>query len=159
VLPQIGPIDLVLTDPPYGIGANKMTLGNGKSRIYRGENDWDLIPPTHSTFQKLLDMSDNQVIWGGNYFSLPISRCWFVWDKGTGENDFADCELAWTSRDAVVKKFERSWVGANAKEYDEPRSHPTQKPVELMRWCMKYFPDSHTVLDPFMGSGTTLRAA
>ena len=159
ILPTLdaGSIDLVLTDPPYGIGVTGMTLGNGLRTIYRGESNWDSEP---ANVQPLLDLKKPTVIWGGNYFGLPPSRCWFVWDKGTGANDFADCELAWTNRDAVVKKYFRSWVGSNAKERNESdRSHPTQKPVELMRWCIDFYPAAQTVLDPFMGSGTTLRAA
>ena len=159
ILPTLdaGSIDLVLTDPPYGIGVTGMTLGNGLRTIYRGESNWDSEP---ANVQPLLDLKKPTVIWGGNYFGLPPSRCWFVWDKGTGANDFADCELAWTNRDAVVKKYFRSWVGSKAKERNESdRSHPTQKPVELMRWCIDFYPAAQTVLDPFMGSGTTLRAA
>jgi len=159
ILPEIDTsvIDLVLTDPPYGIGANKMTLGNGKRVVDRGLQDWDAEP---GEIEPLLDLNVPTVIWGGNYFVLPPSRCWFVWDKGTGSNDFADCELAWTNREGVVKKYFRSWVGANAKErIDYDRFHPTQKPVDLMRWCIDFFPDALTIFDPFMGSGTTLRAA
>jgi DNA modification methylase len=157
VLSTLGPVDLVLTDPPYGIGANRMTLGNGFRRVYRGEVDWDREP---ADLMPILSLNVPTVIWGGNYFALPPSRCWLVWDKGTGANDFADCELAWTNRDAVVKRYTRSWVGANAKErIDADRFHPTQKPVELMRWCIEFYPDAGVILDPFMGSGTTLRAA
>ena len=157
VLPTLDKVDLVLTDPPYGIGANNMTLGNGYKRIDRGENDWDSEPADVSW---ILKYGSPAVIWGGNYFNVPPARCWFVWDKGTGDNDFADCELAWTNRDGVVKQFSRSWVGNNAKEPAEfSRLHPTQKPVALMRWCIGFFPDAQTILDPFMGSGTTLRAA
>ena len=159
VLPTLEPgsIDLVLTDPPYGIGAHRMTLGNGITRIYRGESDWDCEP---ADIAPVLELNCDAVIWGGNYFNLPPSRCWFVWDKGTGDNDYADCELAWTNRDGVVKRYFRSWVGANARERSESeRHHPTQKPIELMRWCLRFYPDAETILDPFMGSGTTLRAA
>jgi site-specific DNA-methyltransferase (adenine-specific) len=156
LLPLIEPVDLVLTDPPYGIGVTNMTLGNGMRKVFRG-SEWDAEPADVSP---LLALESDAVIWGGNYFGLPPSRCWLVWDKGTGSNDFADCELAWTNRDAVVKKYFRSWVGANAKERSEAdRYHPTQKPVELMRWCIEFYPLAQTILDPFMGSGTTLRAA
>ena len=82
-----------------------------------------------------------------------------MWDKGTGSNDFADCELAWTNLDSTVRKYFQSWVGANAKEsYDKDRFHPTQKPVGLMKWCLNRLGDG-LILDPFMGSGTTLVAA
>lgn len=157
VLPHLPPVDLVLTDPPYGIGVHHMTLGNGRSRIYRGERDWDTQPADLTDIARL-DVPT--VIWGGNYFPLPPSRCWLVWDKGTGANDYADCELAWTNRDGVVKRFSQSWIGANARERAESaRWHPTQKPVALMRWCIEFFPQAAVILDPFMGSGTTLRAA
>lgn len=154
VLPTLGKFDLLLTDPPYGIGANKMTLGNGKNKIDRGSHDWDNSPPDDEIFSLML-IHDSQILWGGNYFKLPPSRCWLVWDKCTGENDYADCELAWTNLNRVVKKKSIPWVGANAK--DTPtREHPTQKPVALMEWCvrqLKVMPQ--TILDPFMGSGTT----
>jgi len=147
--------DAIVTDPPYGIGANKMTLGNGKRRIFRGEGNWDLAPVDVAP---LLSHSVPTIIWGGNYFDLPPQRRWLVWDKGTGDNDYADCELAWTNIDGVVKKFFRSWVGSNAKERsDGDRFHPTQKPVDLMAWCIGF--TEGTVCDPYMGSGTTLRAA
>ena len=148
--------DVLVTDPPYGIGANRMTLGNGRTRIDRGDRDWDSEAPD---LAPLLASGMPAVIWGGNYFDLPISRRWLVWDKGTGDNDFADCELAWTNLPGVVKRFTRSWVGSNARQHSEGRRfHPTQKPLELMAWCIGFCPDG-TILDPFMGSGTTLRAA
>jgi DNA modification methylase len=157
VLPTLGPVDLVLTDPPYGIGTDKMTLGNGHRRVFRGECSWDSAP---ADLAPLLALDVPTVIWGGNHFQLPPSRGWLVWDKGTGDNDYADCELAWTNRDAVVRRYFRSWVGANAKEQlDTDRFHPTQKPLALMRWCIEFFPNAQTILDPFMGSGSTLRAA
>ena len=150
-------IDLVLTDPPYGIGVNRMTLGNGKRLVYRGEYDWD---KEIIDLSPLLNMNVPTVIWGGNYFPLPLSRGWLVWDKGTGDNDYADCELAWSNRDGVIKKYFRSWVGANAKEKTEAdRYHPTQKPVALMEWCINFFPEAIMILDPFMGGGSTLRAS
>ena len=158
ILPTLPKVDLVLTDPPYGIGVTKMTLGNRKGApIFRGVLEWD---SEAFEMRSIAESGDSAIIWGGNYFVLPPSRCWLVWDKGTGDNDFADCELAWTNLDSVVKKFFRSWVGANAKERsDVDRYHPTQKPVEVMAWALKLAPDTvRTVLDPFMGSGTTLIA-
>lgn len=147
--------DCIVTDPPYGIGANKMTLGNGRVRLERGVHDWDIKP---IDVDPLLRLGLPTIIWGGNYFALPPRQRWLVWDKGTGSNDFADCELAWTNLDGVVKKFFRSWVGQNAREHFEGgRFHPTQKPLALMVWCLGF--TTGTVLDPYMGSGTTLRAA
>jgi DNA modification methylase len=147
--------DVIVTDPPYGIGAHSMTLGNGARRIDRGDRAWDSEP---ADLRPLLALDVPTIIWGGNYFPLPPSRCWLVWDKGTGDNDYADCELAWTNRNGVVKRYFRGWVGQNARESGELRHHPTQKPVELMRWCLGFLPDG-VVLDPFMGSGSTLVAA
>jgi DNA modification methylase len=147
-----GCVDAVITDPPYGIGAHKMTLGNGKRVVFRGSGEWDARPADVIPFSVL---PIPVIIWGGNYFDLPPSRCWLVWDKGTGDNDYADCELAWTNRDAVVKKYFRSWVGANAKETWEPdRYHPTQKPVGLMEWCIKQAGEPEIILDPYGGAGT-----
>jgi DNA modification methylase len=150
-----GAFGAVLTDPPYGIGAHEMTLGNGARRVDRGDRDWD---SERAEVGWLVDAGVPTILWGGNYFGLPPSRCWLVWDKGTGDNDYADCELAWTNLDRVVKRYYRGWVGQNARETSEQRYHPTQKPVSLMRWCLGFLPAA-IVLDPFMGSGSTLVAA
>jgi site-specific DNA-methyltransferase (adenine-specific) len=150
-------IDLVLTDPPYGIGVCKMTLGNGKNTIYRGLENWDDKIPSDEIFIEIERISKNQIIWGGNYFAnkLNNSMGWLFWDKGTGANDFADGELAWTSYDKALRKFFYSWVGANAKD-TQYRYHPTQKPVQLFKWCLQYAKlEKGIVLDCFSGSGTT----
>ena len=100
------------------------------------------------------------ILWGANNYAdrLPASRGWLVWDKrlGTGPNDQGDCELAWTNRDVVARLFSRFWNGAVGPER---RLHPAQKPIEVMRWCLELIPSAQLVLDPYMGSGTTLRAA
>jgi site-specific DNA-methyltransferase (adenine-specific) len=149
--------DLAIVDPPYGIGANKMQLGNGKRKIYRGKDDWDKEPPSEEYFKELFRVSKNQVIWGANHFISNIaidSSCWIFWDKGTGDNDFADGELAWTSFKTTVRKFFKSWVGANAKERDEKdRMHPTQKPIALYEWILKnYAKPTDKILDTHFGS-------
>ena len=153
--------DLAIVDPPYGIGVNKVTLGNGKRKIYRGSKDWDAFPPNEEYFSELFRVSENQIIWGANHFISKFSMdssCWIFWDKGTGANDFADGELAWGSFDRTVRKYFQSWVGANAKDYY--RIHPTVKPIELMRYlCRLITPPNGVVLDPFMGSGSTGVAA
>jgi site-specific DNA-methyltransferase (adenine-specific) len=117
-----------------------MTLGNGKNKVNRGLSDWDNQAPSAELFNEILRVSKNAVIWGANHFisKLPYdSSCWIVWDKGTGNNDFADCELAWTSFHKTVRKYFQSWVGANAKEKtDKHRIHPTQKPVALYAWLL-----------------------
>ena len=147
--------DLVLTDPPYGIG--KKWVGGkghgwGKARE-QGEarNEWDSTTPSQEYFDEIMRVSKNQVIWGGNYFNLPVSRGWLVWNKPERNFTLAEAELAWTSRDMVIRvgNYPRS-------EYD--REHPTQKPLKLFKWCLTFFPDAKTVLDPYAGSGTTLRA-
>lgn len=151
--------DLAIVDPPYGIGANKMTLGNGKRKVYRGKEDWDAKPPSKEYFNELFRISKNQVIWGANHFIQQFSRnssCWLFWDKGTGQNDFADGELAWTSFNGAMRKVFISWVGANAKEKNEnDRVHPTQKPVKLYEWIlMKYAKEGDKILDTHLGSGS-----
>ncbi len=164
ILPQLGRFDLLLTDPPYGIGE---AAGKNKSRTKLaiakdyGDSDWDNETPSVELLDSLRGASGSQVIFGGNYFVLPPSSCWLVWDKVNGQSDFADCELAWTNRDSAVRMFKWQWAGMlqenmSRKEY---REHPTQKPVPLMKWCLSLFPDAKTVLDPFLGSGTTLVAA
>ena len=160
IVPTLGRFDLLLTDPPYGIGVNRMTLGNGRRQLYRGAADWDIAAPARWVLDMCREHATLTVLWGGNYFDgLPPARGWLVWDKGTGDNDFADAELAWTNLDTVVKKFFRSWVGANARDRDAARQHPTQKPIALMTWCIDLAGDVQTILDPFAGSGTTGRAA
>lgn len=101
------------------------------------------------------------LIWGANYFAnnLPPSSRWFIWDKrnGIASNDQADCEMAWTNQRGVARLRTRYWNGAHARERDESRTHPNQKPIELMKWCMDLLeiPKGATVFDPYMGSGTT----
>ena len=161
-------IDLVLTDPPYGIGYDKAAAktsgkyqGNGvaKRGVYRN-TDWDNKTPEKEVFDEIIRISKNQIIFGGNYIAnfLPNSRCWLVWDKLNGSNDWADCELAYTSFDKVVKKYEYLWNGMlqqNMKE-KETRIHPTQKPVGLfMKILQDYSNENDLVLDCFSGSGTT----
>ena len=151
--------DLAIVDPPYGIGANKMTLGNGKRKVFRGNEDWDSKPPEKDYFKELFRVSKDQVIWGANHFIEQFcknSSCWIFWDKGTGSNDFADGELAWASFNKTVRKFDKSWVGANAKERSEPdRVHPTQKPVALYEFLlMNYAKEGDKILDTHLGSGS-----
>lgn len=161
-------VDLVLTDPPYGIGYDKKATryngtfqGNGLAK--RGTYhfaDWDSKTPDKEIFDEIIRISKNQIIFGGNYIAnmLENTRCWLVWDKKTGTNNWADCELAWTSFDKPVKKYEYLWNGMlqeNMKE-KEIRIHPTQKPVGLfMKILQDYSKENDLVLDCFSGSGTT----
>jgi DNA modification methylase len=166
VLPTLAPVDLVLTDPPYGIGearGKNASRGNlGLARDY-GVADWDDAPPSAETIALVRAASRWQIIFGGNFFPLPPSSCWLVWDKDNGANDFADCELAWTNLPKAVRRLRWRWAGMRQERMGadkEARVHPTQKPLPVMRWCIQQAPDDcMTVLDPFMGSGTTLRAA
>ena len=141
-----------------------MNLGNGKRKVYRGENEWDSMAPSIEWFNELQRISENQIIWGANHFVETFhvnSSCWIVWDKGTGENSFADCELAWASFNCPVRKFFKSWVGSNAKEAtDQDRIHPTQKPISLYSWLLKKFAKpGDTIFDPMMGSQSSRIAA
>lgn len=152
--------DLAIVDPPYGISANKMTLGNGKKKIYRGLNNWDNEIPKAEYFKELFRVSKNQVVWGGNYMTeyLKPTGAWLFWDKGTGDNDFADGELAWTSYEGALRKISKSWVGANANNGTQ-RIHPTEKPIYIYRWLLqKYAKQGDKILDTHGGSMTLARA-
>ena len=151
VLPTLGRFDAVITDPPYGIGEH-----GGSFRGRKGQNirvlenlGWDKERPAKEIFELMLQAADHQIIWGGNYFAdfLPPSKGWLYWQKLMG-GDFADGELAWTSRDKALREFTKCPKGQGAE-------HPTQKPVALMAWCVEFFPNAASILDPFMGSGTT----
>lgn len=150
IVPTLGRFDLLLTDPPYGL-AEKL-VGGTWGKAFEGKyKDWDAEAPN---IDHLLKVVDKAVVWGGNYFTLPPSRCWFVWDKPQKMATVADCELAWCSWDANARIFNKS------RNPDGKRQHPTQKPLELMRWCIQLAGDAaQTILDPFAGSGTTGRAA
>jgi site-specific DNA-methyltransferase (adenine-specific) len=148
--------ELAIVDPPYGIGANKMTLGNGKIKIYRGVKDWDKSIPNNEYFDELFRVSKNQVIWGANYMTqyLRPTSSWLFWDKCNGDNDFSDGELAWTSFGGALRKITKSWVGNNAKDGFE-RIHPTQKPVALYKWLLhNYAKEGDKILDTHLGSGS-----
>ena len=158
VMPTIGRFDAVVTDPPYGIGearSNNHTRSVlARSRDY-GESAWDDKPCDSKIIDDIRAISNWQIIFGGNYFTLPPSRCWLVWDKMNGENDFADCELAWTNLDKAVRRIRFMWHGMLRDEPGE-RYHPTQKPVGVMRWCLGHLPlGTKTILDPMCGVGTT----
>lgn len=173
IAPLLGSFDLLLTDPPYGIGETQRRVLNrggmtkfkgGKSKWVEpkdyGVLDWDSSPPSAWFMEFLRSVTVRQIIWGGNYFDLPPSKAWLVWDKdNTG--DFADCELAWTNLDQAVRKFLWRWNGMLQEDMKnkELRIHPTQKPLPLMAWCLSMVHEPQTVLDPFMGSGTSLVAA
>lgn len=148
VVPAVDRVDLLLTDPPYGIG-----LASNPFRQRFEPSGWDEQPVSSILLQTCIEHADRAIVWGGNYFGLPAHQRFLVWDKEQPE-DFssAQVEQAWTNLDGPAKLFRRRVVG-----YE--KWHPTQKPVELMRWCLGLVPDVQTVLDPFMGVGTTLVAA
>ena len=157
VMPTLGRVDAVVTDPPYGIGRDgqkQTTGGNGGRKAYDFKG-WDQTRPPREVFDAIRAVSDNQVIWGGNYFAdmLPASGGWLVWDKGQRINQ-SDGELAYTSKPGALRIFEQNRVALLM----EGAVHPTQKPLSVMRRSIRQFPAAKTILDPFMGSGTTLVA-
>jgi DNA modification methylase len=163
ILPTLPKCDLLLTDPPYGVGENAHRIASrskaAKTTDY-GEFTWDTDPASRDEIEASLAAAKDCIIWGGNYFRLPPARGWLVWDKQNSGN-FADAELAWTNLKMSVRIFRFLWNGMiRAGEWrDKPRVHPTQKPTELLHWCIGFAPDAQTIIDPFMGSGTTLVAS
>jgi len=151
VLPLLPRFDLVLTDPPYGIGEDGGRFRDRKGGGHRvlERMGWDGARPAPWVFGLMIEKADAAVIWGGNYFAdlLPASKGWLYWNKLMG-GDFSDGELAWTSWDRALRHFQYC-----NKEHG--KEHPTQKPVPLLAWCLNFAPDAKTVCDPFMGSGTT----
>lgn len=149
VLPTLGKVDAIVIDPPYGIGAGNMNLGMW--RTSRMENsDWDNETPC---LDGLLSLGVPMVVWGGNYFPLPPSRKWLVWNKGAGfkDRDFAECEMAWCSEDGNARVLDRDPL---AKGDYRNKVHPTQKPLAVMEWSLSQVAGD-LILDSFMGSGTT----
>ena len=161
--------DLLLTDPPYGIDYGGLLKGKGDGHGGADKNGWksydaptwDKQRPNENAFLLMLSLTENQIIWGGNYFAdiLPPKMCWLVWDKGQRDFSLADGELAWTSFDKAlrIKSYSRSLANR------ENKVHPTQKPIELLRWCIEDIAERNmervnTVLDLFGGSGSTLIA-
>jgi len=157
VLPLIEKVDAVITDPPYGINENSKKVasrGNMAAPKDYGHFDWDKSPPPDELIELIRTKGKYQAFFGGNYFTLPPNSCWLVWDKLNGDNDFADCELAWTNWPKAVRRLQWRWNGM-IRQGNEERYHPTQKPLEVMKWVIELCPKSDTILDPFMGSGTT----
>lgn len=148
VLPTLPAMDAVITDPPYGIG-----IAANPVRQKHDKQTWDDAPATPAVIQAILNAAPIQIIWGGNYFGLPASQGFLVWDKVQPEDlTLSMCEYAWTNLQQPAKLFRR-----HVASY--PKEHPTQKPVELMRWCVERAGMPATILDPMMGAGTTGVAA
>jgi site-specific DNA-methyltransferase (adenine-specific) len=142
VLPTLGKVDAVVTDPPFGIFKHGGKWGRKADLL------WDQEAPDLSA---CFAVSARQIIWGGNYFGLPPSRGWLVWWKRDSVPSAADVELAWTSEDMNARLIDQTIAATNA----ERAGHPTQKPLAVMRWSLGFLPEAQTILDPFMGSGTT----
>lgn len=144
---------LAIVDPPYGIGMSGGNVG------YKGNNnlerkDWDKEIPPPEYFEEVRRVSRNQIMWGGNYFPLPPTRCFVIWDKGAGFKDrsYAECEQAWTSFDANAKIYHRDPL---ARRDYVGRIHPSEKPVPLYRWLLQnYAKEGDTILDTHLGSGS-----
>ena len=161
--------DLAIADPPYGIGEDGQknhSRGNFAPPTLYTPKDWDKSSPDKDFFLELCRVSRHQIIWGANHFIENMPRqnasCWIVWDKENGENDFADCELAWTSLPWAVRRFRFRWAGMlqGNMTHKEERIHPTQKPVALYAWLLgKFAKSGHRIFDPMMGSQSSRIAA
>ena len=159
VLPLLPKVDAVITDPPYGIGASAGTGKYGRLKVEAsGDLQWDGQAPDGSLLDIVLEAADRCIVFGGNYMALPPSRMFLIWDKGAGfkARDFAECELAWCSWDGNARVL--SYDPLARGDY-KSKEHPTQKPVSVMKWCIDQAGSPQTIIDPFMGSGTTGVAA
>jgi site-specific DNA-methyltransferase (adenine-specific) len=148
ILPTLGKVDAVVTDPPYGLGDKLRIGGHAKWPLMRADGvPWD--DTTSDAVPVAISIAEHSIIWGGNYYVLPPRRGWLIWDKIVREFSTGHCEMAWTTLDQPVKAFSYS----HGQLANEGKLHPTQKPVPLMQWCVAMAKGD--VLDPFMGSGTT----
>ncbi|MDE2471434.1 MAG: site-specific DNA-methyltransferase [Bradyrhizobium sp.] len=159
VLPTLPKVDAVITDPPYGIGeAAGKNVSRENLAVAKdfGNDSWDDKPIEDDLILMVRQAAKWAVIFGGNYYALPPARCWLVWDKENGESDFADCELAWTNLPKAVRRIRYMWNGMLRANGEQRGDHPTQKPIGVMAWAINHVPaPNYTILDPFMGSGTT----
>lgn len=155
VLPLLRKHDLLLTDPPYGTRGNDAESRHDAANGWRqyGVLDWDIERPAGLLFDLMREKGAACVVWGANYFSdlLPPSMRWLVWDKGQRDFSLADCEFAWSSE----QKAARILTLSRGEALQHGKQHPTQKPTRLMAWCIELHQKAGSVLDPFMGSGTT----
>ncbi len=158
ILPTLGKVDAVVTDPPYGIGeaaGKNASRTNAAAAKDYGNANWDDKPVSSDLIEMVRTAAKHVIIFGGNYYHCPPTSCWLVWDKlNTG--DFADCELAWTNLPKAVRRLRYLWNGMLRANGEERGDHPTQKPIGVMKWAIQNLPNTaETILDPFMGSGTT----
>ena len=148
ILPTLPKVDAVITDPPYGIGIAANPVRQAHEKL-----DWDASAPDSEIINSCVAAGDVAVLWGGNYFDLSPQQCFFIWDKVQPQDfSLAMCEFAWTNKKGPAKMHRQSVLSYR-------KEHPTQKPIELMEWCINQVGNPKTILDPFMGSGTTGVAA
>lgn len=147
--------ELAIVDPPYGLGESVVNSGGRFKKYYNKNGNWDLSIPNEEYFNELFRISNNQIIWGGNYFNLPPNKCFLIWDKMQPEEiSFAMCEYAWSSFNKVAKIIKLR------TQNQEERFHPTQKPVKLYSWILKnYAQKGDKILDTHLGSGSSRIAA
>ena len=156
ILPTLPKVDALITDPPYGIGfAAQPTTGQRAAGML--PQNWDDVKIGDSAIESMLAISESQIIWGGNYYLLPFSRGWLSWFKPDAPPSMGHFELAWTNFDRPCRQISCSIAQTNSERV----GHPTQKPIKVMEWCIRQLPSflyvdaAQTILDPFMGSGTT----
>ena len=154
ILPWLGRFDLLLTDPPYGIGFAAQPT-KWQRRAGQKPEAWDDETPAAWTVQQMVEACEDSIVWGGNYYGLYPSRCWLSWHKPDAPPSMSNVEYAWTSMDKNSRQMTHSISATNAERV----GHPTQKPLAVMRWCLAMAGEVKTVLDPFAGSGTTGVAA
>jgi len=149
--------DLAIVDPPYGIGASEMQMGNNSKKKWNKGKNWDNETPTNEYWNELFRVSKNQIVWGGNYFDLPLTKSWTIWDKNNGESGFADGEMAWNSFNKPLKIKKIHWCGSASNWEDTSgKIHPTQKPLALYDWLLKEFAEEgDLILDTHLGSGSS----
>ena len=150
VLPLLPACDLVLTDPPYGIGFAAQPTDYQRKNGMK-PTDWDNVPAPDWLFGLMREKAAALIVWGGNYYTLPPTRGWLAWRKPDAPPSMAHLELAWTSYDMNAKMLDQSIAATNGERV----GHPTQKPLRVMVWSLSFAPEARTVCDPFMGSGTT----
>jgi len=146
--------DLAIVDPPYGIGASEMQMGNNAKKKWSKGKNWDNETPTSKYWEQLFRVSKNQIVWGGNYFNLPLTKSWIIWDKNNGESGFADGEMAWTSFNKPMRIKKIHWTGSASNWEDtNGKIHPTQKPLKLYKWLLNEFAkEGDLILDTHLGS-------